>query len=110
MFINTTHFYIGELTNAEIGVGCYCLDVVYEHETCTFDAASKHNAPGRYINHAGKNPNLVLLKPIMIGKPPKRRLRIGLVARCCIKKGEELFFNYGIKDCDLTWLKCDAKK
>ena len=100
----------GEMTNAELGLGCYCLDVVYNQEAYTFDATSKHNARGRYINHARRNPNLLLMQPVMIGKPPKRQLRIGLVAKRQIKSGEELFYDYGIKDQQIPWLKSDAKK
>lgn len=99
----------GEKTNAELGLGCYCLDVVYNQEAYTFDATSKHNAPGRYINHARKHPNLLLKQPVMIGKPPHQRLRIGLVAKGKINRGEEQFFDYGIRDKDIPWLKADAK-
>ena len=41
-----------EMTSAELGLGCYCLDVEYNQEAYTFDTTSKHNAPGRYVNHA----------------------------------------------------------
>ena len=98
-----------EITNEELALGCYCLDVMYDQQEYTFDATSKHNAPGRYINHARKHPNLILRKPVMIGRPPRRRLRIGLVAKCHIKQGAELFFDYGIKDDNFPWLQCDAK-
>ena len=52
----------------------------------------------------------VLKKPVMVGVPPKRRLRIGLVAKSFIKHGNELFFDYDIKDKNFSWLKSDAKK
>ena len=84
--------------------------MVYNQEAYTSDATSKHNAWGRYINHARRNTNLLLMHPVMIGKPPQRRLRVGLVAKCHIKSGEELFYNYGIKDQRIPWLKSDAKK
>ena len=100
----------GESTNAELGLGCYCLDVVYKQEAYTFDATSKHNAPGRYINHARRNTNLILKQPVMVGTPPNRKLRVGLVAKHHIKSGEELFYDYGIKDPQIPWLKSDAKK
>ena len=99
-----------EESNAEIGVGCYCLDAIYKGKMYTFDASPKCNDPGRYINHAAKNPNLILKQPLMVGKPPNKRLRIGFVAKSAIKKGHELFFDYGIKDKDLPWLTTDAKK
>jgi len=37
----------GEERNAELGLGCYCLDAPYNGVTYTFDAAPKHNDPGR---------------------------------------------------------------
>jgi len=46
------------------------------------------------------------MHPAMVGE----KLRIGFVANKSIQKGEELFFNYCIKDKDLEWLKTDAKK
>ena len=100
----------GESTNAELGLGCYCLDVVYKQEAYTFDATSKHNAQGRYINHARRNTNLIMKQPVMVGTPPNRKLRVGLVAKHHIKSGEELFFDYGIKDPKIPWLNSDAKK
>ena len=91
---------------ADIGLGCYCLDATYEGKKYTFDASSKCNDPGRYINHAAKHFNLILKQPLMI----KGKLKIGLVARSFIKKGEELFFDYGVRDKDLPWLKTDARE
>ena len=50
------------------------------------------------------------MKPVMVGNPPNNRLRIGFVAKTDIKKGEELFFDYGIRDSSIPWLVTDAKK
>lgn len=96
--------------NEELNIGCYCLDASYKGTIYTFDATSKLKDPGRYINHASKNYNLNIMKPVMVGKPPNNRLRIGFLARKPIKKGEELFFDYGVKDPDLPWLTTDAKQ
>ena len=100
----------GELTNEDLGVGCYCLDASYKGKVYTFDAAPKINQQGRYINHARRNANLLLKRPVRIGTQTNGRLRIGLVAKCQILKGQELFFDYGIKDESIPWLKTDAKK
>lgn len=77
--------------NAELGIGCYCLDAVYNGITYTFDASSRIKDPGHYINHAGKNYSLCVYPPAMIGTPPNQRLRIGFVAKKKIMKGDELF-------------------
>ena len=100
----------GDQRNAELGIGCYCLDAIYNGKVYTFDAAPKIHHPGRFINHARHNPNLLLKKPVWIGTLQNGRLRIGLVAKRKILKGQELFFDYGIKDKDLPWLETDAKK
>ena len=89
---------------------CYCLDAPYNGKVYTFDAAPKINHPGRYINHARHNANLLLKKPVWIGTQTNGWLRIGLVAKCHILRGQELFFDYGIKDDSIPWLKTDAKK
>ena len=100
----------GDERNASLGLGCYCLDAVFNNETYVFDATPSINDPGRYINHARRNYNLLLQQPVKIGEPPNDQLRIGFVAKRDVKAGEELFFNYGIKDADLPWLATDAKK
>ena len=84
----------GDQRNASLGLGCYCLDVTYENVEYVFDAATSINDPGRYINHACKNYNLVNMSPVMIGEPPHANLKIGFVARKDIAYGEELFFDY----------------
>lgn len=38
------------------------------------------------------------------------RLYIGIVAKCQIIEGQELFFDYGIQGKGIPWLKTDAKK
>ena len=101
---------IYEERNEELRIGCYCLDACYQGTMYTFDATSKVKDPGGYINHASKHCNLVKMKPVMIGNPPDNRLRIGFVAKTTIKKGEELFFDYGIRDSAIPWLVSDAKK
>ena len=101
----------GDERNASLGLGCYCLDAVYAHETYVFDATASINDPGRYINHASRNYNLVKMQPVMVGEPPQNQLKIGFVAKQNISFGEELFFDYGIKhDPDFPWLTTDAKK
>jgi len=94
----------------ELGLGCYCLDVEYKGQIFTIDATDSINDPGRYINHASKNANLVKMRPVVTGVGKKRKPRVGLTAARTIKKGEELFFGYGIRDKELPWTFTDAAK
>jgi len=101
----------GDERNASLGLGCFCYDVTYKNEAYVIDATASINDPGRYINHAAKNYNLITMPPVEIGKPPNTELRVGFVAKRAIKYGEELFFNYGIKPSeDFPWVSTDAKK
>ena len=50
------------------------------------------------------------MQPVMIREPPKSQLKIGFVAKREIGVGDELFFDYGIKDPDTPWIKTYAKK
>ena len=88
-----------------LGLGYYALYACHDGQWHTFDATGKINDPGRFINHASRNNNLILMKPIHIGE----RLRIGFVAKNDIEEGEELFYNYGIGDKDIPWLISDGK-
>lgn len=88
-----------------LGLGCYALDAYYEGEWYTFDATGTINDPGRYINHASRHTNLILMKPVFI----EGRLRIGFVAKRHIKAGEELFYDYGVRDKEIPWLISDGK-
>ena len=101
----------GDLRNASLGLGCYCLDATYENIQYVFDATASINDPGRYINHARRNFNLLKMPPVITGNPPNSKLRIGFVAKTPIKYGEELFFDYGIKrEAGLEWIGTDANK
>lgn len=124
----------GDQRNASLGLGSYCLDATFENVEYTFDATASINDPGRYINHASKNYNLLKMPPAMIGGPPsytvkpgkpanstvkpgdptnstvKPTLKIGFIAKRDISKGDELFFHYGLKyDPELPWISTNAK-
>ena len=86
-------------------LGCYALDACHEGQWYTFDATGTINDPGRYINHASRGINLSLMKPVCIDG----QLRIGFVAKSHIKMGEELFYDYGVRDKEIPWLISNAK-
>ena len=88
-----------------LGLGCYELDACHEGQWYTFDATGTINDPGRYINHASRNTNLTLMKPVFMTD----RLRIGFVAKRNIQAGEELFYDYGVRDQEIPWLISDEK-
>ena len=93
----------------ELGLGCYCFDVEYEGKIFTIDATDTINDPGRYINHASKNANLLKMRPVVTGVGKKRKPKVGFTAVCHINKGDELFFDYGIRNKELPWTNTDAK-
>lgn len=97
------------MCNMCIDLGSYYLDAYYDEKVYTFDATATINDPGRYINHASRNANLQLMKPVPIGEGLQRRLRIGFVARREITCGEQLYFDYGIRDKEIPWLTTNAK-
>jgi len=66
-------------------------------KTHVIDVTSEPSHPVRCINHARRNYNLQMKPPVTLGKPPNSWLWIGLVAKCSIKAGQQLFFDYGIK-------------
>jgi len=107
--VNSTSNDWGDICNQQLDTGCYCLDVSFNGKTYIIDATNELSHPGRYINHARLNPNLQMMPPVTIGKPPNSQLQIGLVAKCEIVAGQELFFEYGIA-CDQPCLCSDAKK
>ena len=90
---------------SSLGLGCYELDACHEGQWYTFDATGTINDPGRFINHASRNTNLILMKPVFM----TGCLRIGFVAKCNIVAGEELFYDYGVRDQEIPWLISDGK-
>ena len=54
-------------------------------ETYVFDATASINDPGRYINHARRICDLVLMPPVKIGVPLKSQLKISFVAKKTLK-------------------------
>jgi len=88
-----------------LGLGCYSLDAFIDGHSWTFDATGTINDPGRYISHASRNTNLVLMKPMRI----KERHMIEFVNKHDICKGDEMFYHYGISDPDIPWLISDAR-
>ena len=71
----------GDQCNPSLGIGCFCLDATHENVTYVFYAAASINDPGRYINHARRNYNLVKMPPALIRKHPHASLKIGFVTR-----------------------------
>ena len=57
-------------------------------------------AVSHYINHA-PNPNLATMMPCMA----RGQVRVGFVAKWDIAEGEELLWNYAVRDPDLPWLQ-----
>lgn len=82
--------------------GCYVLEVQLPDSLGWYclDATRNPNSWGRYINHAAK-PNLKMHRPVKV----RDRWRVGFLALCDIKKGEELTYDYGRQKNAPDWLQ-----
>ena len=58
-----------------------------------FDPTRRPNAVGKYINHAAKGANIKIYPPIFA----RGRMRVGFMCIKDIKRGEELFWDYGYR-------------
>ena len=58
----------------------------------------------RYMNHSNYNYENAFARTIFV----RNFIRIGIFARCFIKRGEEIYFNYG--NIDIDWVKLYDKK
>ena len=68
------------------------------------DATRNFDSYTRLLNHS-RHPNIRFHSPIVVdfSGPPKPR--IAAYALRDIKRGEEIVFDYGIKDRSIPWLK-----
>lgn len=81
--------------------GCYVLNV----GNVAIDATRTYHRIGRFINHAKRNVNMKLFRPLTV----KGDVRVAIMATRDVLPGEELFYDYGIRDVDLPWTDSDAK-
>lgn len=82
--------------------GCYIMNV----EDMAIDATRSFDRYGRYINHARKNTNVKLFRALVVNG----RKRVAIMATRDISQGEELLYDYGIRDAALPWSNSDGKE
>ena len=70
----------------------------YTGKTDLFDPTKCPNPKSAYMNHS-THPNLQTMKPVIA----RGRVRVGFVAKTDVKEGEELMWDYGIRDAKLSW-------
>ncbi|ENN71869.1 hypothetical protein YQE_11484, partial [Dendroctonus ponderosae] len=70
--------------------GCYMYYFKYKDRTFCIDATQETGRLGRLINHSRTSSNLYTKSILVDGLP-----RLVLLARQNIKKGQELFYDYG---------------
>ena len=64
-----------------------------------FDATRRFRHPGRYINHAARGVNLKPCGPVFV----KEKWRMGFIALRDIPRGEELCYDYGVRE--ESWMR-----
>ena len=81
------------------GKSSYILELVADSKKLCLDATINLDSWGRYINHAhSSQANLKLFQPIMV----REKWRVAFLAKRKILAGEELGFDYGVKQ---GWMK-----
>ena len=79
------------------GEGSYLLETQFGKKLI-FDATRCYDQVGRYINHASLKTNCNYWRPLYV----RGKYRVGFVATRNICKGEELLYDYGVRN--ETWM------
>ena len=86
--------------------GSFILEVKIPNGKVVYlDATRRFEQFGRYINHSACYPNVKLARPMFL----KGKWRVGFVAQRNIEAGEELRYDYGIRDPELPWTYVQPK-
>ncbi|RUS77361.1 hypothetical protein EGW08_014875 [Elysia chlorotica] len=93
-----------ELIYESNGEGCFIMEFKFNGSSMAIDATRNFNSYTRLLNHS-RHPNIRFHSPIVVdfSDPPKPR--IAAYALRDIKRGEEIVFDYGVKDRSIPWLK-----
>ena len=87
---------------AENGEGSYVMDTAYRIPNIgrlCFDATRRYRDVGRLINHSSRRPNLKLTRPLHV----RCKWRVALLATRDITPGEEITYDYGVRN--LSWTR-----
>ena len=92
----------------ENGEGCYIFEArVALGQWYCFDATRRMDQFGRFMNHApGEAANSKAFPP----KKIRGKYRVGFLASRDILQGEEITWDYGVRDEDIPWLAKPARK
>ncbi|GFO05236.1 histone-lysine N-methyltransferase [Plakobranchus ocellatus] len=87
------------------GEGCFIMEFQFRGEKMAIDATRKFESYTRLLNHS-RHPNIKFHPaPIAVDFSDPPVPRIAAYALRDIKRGEEIVFDYGIKDRAIPWLK-----
>uniref|UniRef100_A0A2C9KJN9 SET domain-containing protein n=1 Tax=Biomphalaria glabrata TaxID=6526 RepID=A0A2C9KJN9_BIOGL len=83
--------------------GCYIMSFMFKGMKMAIDATRCFHSYTRLLNHS-RHPNIRFHRPLIVdlkgGRP-----RIGAYALRDISKGEEIVFDYGVRDGSIPWLR-----
>lgn len=82
--------------------GCFILEAKVKERWVCFDATRKYDSYGRYINHSHSG-NIKPHRPFFV----RGKYRVGFLTTTDVKKGDELFYDYGVSSSGIPWLRKD---
>ncbi|KAH9524618.1 hypothetical protein Btru_027359 [Bulinus truncatus] len=89
---------------AQNNEGCYIMSFIYKGARMAIDATRHFDSYTRLLNHS-RHPNIKFHTPIILDLSGNGKPRIGAYALRDIRKGEEIVFDYGVRDGDIPWLR-----
>ncbi|XP_059149827.1 uncharacterized protein LOC131936781 [Physella acuta] len=83
--------------------GCFIMSFVFRGRKLAVDATRRYDSITRLLNHS-RQPNIKFHAPLLLDLSGNGLPRIAAYALRDIHRGEEIVFDYGVRDRDIPWL------
>ncbi|XP_059149854.1 uncharacterized protein LOC131936794 [Physella acuta] len=83
--------------------GCFIMSFVFRRKKLAVDATRRYDSITRLLNHS-RQPNIKFHAPLLLDLSGNGLPRIAAYALRDIHRGEEIVFDYGVRDRHIPWL------